>query len=152
MRRLANGKPAVFVLGNHEFWGREVARERRVAWRAVERHSVVLLDDGAADVAGLRFVGGTMWADGALAGDEAAPDLPTGELIRVGSSERPIIGADEALLYRQTLRLLRKVIAEDGPPLVVATHHAPHPLCLPASHRFGRVAGNAASDPLGADG
>jgi 3',5'-cyclic AMP phosphodiesterase CpdA len=148
VRLLANGKPAVFVLGNHEFWGREVARERRAARRAAERHGVVRLDNDVADVAGLRFVGGTTWAEGALAGDEAAPDLPTGELIRVGSSERPITGADEMLLHRQTLRLLRKVVAEDGPPRVVVTHHAPHPLCMPAAHRFGRVAGNAASDLL----
>lgn len=32
------------------------------------------------------------------------------------------------------------------PPLVVVTHHAPHPLCLPAAHRAGWVAGNSASD------
>ena len=38
------------------------------------------------------------------------------------------------------------VIAEDGPPLVVVTHHAPHPLCLPAAHRSGWPPGNAASD------
>ena len=31
VRNLANDKPAVFVLGNHEFWGRDVARERRTA-------------------------------------------------------------------------------------------------------------------------
>jgi Icc-related predicted phosphoesterase len=38
------------------------------------------------------------------------------------------------------------VIAEDGQPRVVVTHHAPHPLCLPAAHRSGWPAGNAASD------
>jgi hypothetical protein len=41
----------------------------------------VLLDDSMADVTGLRFVGGTLWADGALAGDAATPELPTGERI-----------------------------------------------------------------------
>ncbi len=106
----------------------------------------MLLDDSVADVAGLRFVGGTLWADGALAGDAATPELPTGEPIRVGSSRRPITGADEECLHQQTLRLIRKVTAEDGPPLVVVTHHAPHPLCLPEAHRCGWAAGNAASD------
>jgi Icc-related predicted phosphoesterase len=146
VRNLANDKPAVFVLGNHEFWEREVARERSTARRPAKRHGVVLLDDGVADVAGLRFVGGTLWADGALAGDAATPELPTGELIRVGSSRRPITGADEECLHQQTLRLIRKVTTEDGPPLVVVTHHAPHPLCLPEAHRCGWAAGNAASD------
>ena len=146
VRHLANDKPAVFVLGNHEFWGREVARERRTARRAAERHGVVLLDDGVSDLAGLRFVGGTLWADGVLAGDAATPELPTGERIRVGSSGRPITGADEVLLHRQTSRLIRKATSEDGLPLVVVTHHTPHPLCLPETHRSGWAAGNAASD------
>ena len=146
VRYFANDKPAVFVLGNHEFWGRDVARERCTAWRAAERHGVVLLDDSVADVVGLRFVGGTLWADGALAGDAATPKLPTGEPIRSGSSRRPITGADEMLLHRQTLQVIRNVTAEDGSPLVVVTHHAPHPLCLPEAHRCGWVAGNAASD------
>jgi Icc-related predicted phosphoesterase len=30
--------------------------------------------------------------------------------------------------------------------LVVVTHHAPDPLCLPADHRTGWLAGNSASD------
>jgi Icc-related predicted phosphoesterase len=146
VRYFASDKPAVFVLGNHEFWGRDVARERSTARRAAERHGVVLLDDSVAYVAGLGFVGGTLWADGALAGDAATPELPTGEPIRVGSSRRPITGADEECLHQQTLRLIRKMTAEDGPPLVVVTHHAPHPLCLPEAHRCGWAAGNAASD------
>lgn len=34
----------------------------------------------------------------------------------------------------------------EGRPLVVVTHHAPHPLCLLVSYRTGWNAGNAASD------
>jgi 3',5'-cyclic AMP phosphodiesterase CpdA len=136
VRRLANGKPAVFVLGNHEFWGREVGRERRAAQRAAERRRVTLLDDGTADIAGLRFVGGTLWADGRLAGPDATPDLPTNEFIRVGTRERLITGADEAKLHRRTRRIIEAATGQGGPPLIMVTHHAPHPLCLP--HRLGR--------------
>jgi 3',5'-cyclic AMP phosphodiesterase CpdA len=151
VRNLANDKPVVFVLGNHEFWGRDVARERRAARRAAERHGVMLLDDSVAHVAGLRFVGGTLWADGALAGDAARPALPTGERIRVGSSERPITGADEVLLHQQTSRLIRKATSEDGPPLVVVTHHAPSPLLTgDTSLRLG--GGECRIRSLGADG
>ena len=152
VRHLANDKPAVFVLGNHEFWGREVARERRTARRAAERHGVVLLDDGVADLAGLRFVGGTLWADGALAGDAATPELPTGERIRVGSSGRPITGADEVLLHRQTSRLIRKATSEDGP--AAGGRHAPRaasPLLTgDTSLRLG--GGECRIRSLGADG
>ena len=102
VHRLANGKPAVFVLGNHEFWNREIARERRASRRAAERHGVVLLDDDVTELAGMRFVGGTLWADGRLAGADATPALATGERISIGKAERAITGADEARLHRQT--------------------------------------------------
>ncbi len=144
--RLANGKPAVSVLGNHEFWGREVGRERRATRRAAERRRITLLDDTAADIAGLRFVGGTLWADGRLAGPDATPALPTNEFIRVGTRECLITGADEARLHRRTRRVIEAATGQSGPPLVMVTHHAPHPLCLPEAHRTGWAAGNAASD------
>ena len=69
---LADGKPAVFVLGNHEPWHRDLAEERAAACRAADRHGVTLLDDDEAECAGVRFVGGTLWADGELAGKERA--------------------------------------------------------------------------------
>ncbi len=34
----------------------------------------------------------------------------------------------------------------DERPLVIVTHHAPHPFCLPEADRSGWAAGNAASD------
>jgi len=144
--RLADGKPAVFVPGNHEFWGREIERERQLMRRTAKRHGVTLLDDDAIELAGLRFAGGTLWADGKLAGEEATPDLPTGERIGVGKSKRPITGADEALRHKRTRQVIEAAMRQTGPPLVVVTHHAPHPLCLLPPYRAGWSAGNSASD------
>ena len=147
---LAGGKPSVFVLGNHEFWDREVAHERSAARRAAARHGVMLLDDDVVELAGVRFAGGTLWADGLLAGATATPDQPTGEQIRVGqgSCARLITSQDEASLHRRTRALIEASVARlgNGCPLVVVTHHAPHPLCLPRAYRTGWGAGNAASD------
>ena len=146
----AGGKPAVFVLGNHEFWNRELAQERAAARRAAAWHGVTLLDDGAAELAGVRFAGGTLWADGELAGADAMQDRPTGEhiLVQEGREERPITGRDEARMHERTRAVIQMAAAQptDRRPLVVVTHHAPHPLCLPPAHRTGWVAGNAASD------
>lgn len=62
--------------------------------------------------------------------------------------ERPITGADEAKLHRQMRKVIVATIADTpgAHPLVIITHHAPHPLCLPPAHRSGWTAGNAASD------
>ena len=147
----AGGKPVVFVLGNHEFWDREVAHERSIARRAAAKHGVTLVDDNMVDLAGVRFVGGTLWGDGTLAGAEATPDRPTGEriLVRRGRGGHSITGQDQARLHRHTRGLIEAAVGQqpaDGRPLVVVTHHAPHPLCLPETERTGWSAGHAASD------
>ncbi len=145
---LANGKPAVFVMGNHELWNSELQRVRDVARRAAKRLGITLLDDNEAEVAGLSFVGGTLWADGHLAGQDAAPLRETGERINVapGGVIGRITGADEAALHCLTRGVIEAAMARprDG-HLVVVTHHAPHPDCLPPAHRSGWTAGNAAS-------
>ncbi len=147
--RLADGRPAVFVLGNHEFWNHQVDRQRQAARRTADRHGALLLDDAGAELAGLRFVGGTLWGDGQLAGRHATPDRPTGERIVAGKNGQahPITNADQAALHRITLSVIEAAVAALDPrPLVVVTHHAPHPCCLPVVHRQGWIAGHSASD------
>ncbi len=152
---LARGRPVVFVLGNHEPWRRDLATERKAARRAAERHGVVLLDDAVAVCAGVRFVGGTLWTDGGLAGPAWQPGQATGEPICIDSGGGPhrITAGDAAALHSRTRRAIEATLARppasspcDGRPLVVVTHHAPHPCCLPPAHRTGWAAGHAASD------
>ena len=110
---------------------------------------MTLLDDDAVELAGVRFVGGTLWADGKLAGADAGPDRPTGERITMGQGRgaHPITSNDEMTLHRHTrAQIWEAMWADHGRPLVVVTHHAPHPLCLPEAQRTGWAAGNAASD------
>lgn len=149
--RLAGGKPCVFVLGNHEPWGRELGGERAAAKRAAARCGGTLLDDGEAVVAGVRFVGGTLWADGRLGGQDGAPGQPTGEGVLVAAGRggtRPITNGDEAALHRDAAAAIGAALARPGGgcPVVAVTHHAPHPLCVPAGLRGTWAAGNSASD------
>ena len=146
---LADGKPAVFVMGNHEPWGGELQAAREAARRAAGRLGITLLDDSEADLAGISFVGGTLWADGRLAGPDTVPGKLTGERIQVGQpgTTHAITNREEAILHGRTRGVIEAAMARprDG-RLVVVTHHAPHPLCLPAAHRTGWAAGNAASN------
>ena len=64
----------------------------------------------------------------------------------MGKGKRPITSADEALRHRRTCGVIEAAMRAMGPPLIVVTHHAPHPLCLSADHRSGWLAGNSASD------
>ena len=142
---LADGKPAVFVLGNHEPWDGELQQVREEARHAAGQLGVTLLDDSEATVAGVDFVGGTLWADGCLGGSDTVPGRPTGERIQVGG--RPITSGDEMALHARTRGVIEAALARPRDRrLVIVTHHAPHPLCLPVTGRTGWAAGNAASD------
>ncbi len=148
--RLADGKPAVFVMGNHEHWNGEVADNLAQAKRHAERLGVALLDDNAVDLEGVRFLGGTLWADGQLSAISAKPEVPTGEMIDVahaGGVRRITVG-DAVALHRRTHGALDRMLAAPGRerPIVVVTHHAPHPLCLPPAVRSAWAAGISASD------
>ncbi len=127
---LADGKPAVFVMGNHEPWGGELQRERDAARRTAHRLGITLLDDSEAELAGIHFVGGTLWADGRLGGSNTEPTQETGEQIRVGpaGATHAITAGDQAALHGRTRGVIEAAMAR--PPdgrLVVVTHHAPHP-------------------------
>ena len=149
VQRLAARRPAVLVLGNHEFWNHQIDRQRQAARLLAEQYDITLLDDDTTVLAGLRFVGGTLWGSGKLAGGDATPDLFTGERIVAGNgvAAHPITSRDQADLHRITRSMIAAAVAENDPrPLVVVTHHAPHPCCLPAAQRRGWIAGHSASD------
>ena len=138
---MAGGKPAVFVMGNHEPWNGELQHERQVARRAAEELGVTLLDDNEVELAGVSFVGGTLWADGRLRGQDVRSDEDTGKRIRVTQHDggtRLITNGAEVILHGRTRGVIEAAMARPREGrLVVVTHHAPHPLCLPARQRSG---------------
>ena len=151
LARLAGGKPVVFVMGNHEHWNGVLGEDLREAKILARRADVTLLDGEAVNIAGCRFAGATLWTDYLLAGDQAEMQNPTGELIAIsnGNTARPFTMADSAAIHATERARLAAIIADDQDdtlPLVVVTHHAPHPDCLPPGARGTWVAGNCASD------
>lgn len=148
--RLAGGKPAVFVMGNHEYWRGVLGDDMRKAKIIARDAGVTLLDGEAVTVAGCRFAGATLWTDYELAGELADMLAPTGEHIAIadGQASRPFTVADSAAIHATARARLASIIkADQGPlPLVVVTHHAPHPDCLPLDARGTWAAGNCASD------
>jgi len=128
-RGVAGIEPAVFVMGNHELWNSDVKHGHNVA-RVPQSLGITPLDDREAEIVGLNFVGGTLWADGHLAGQEATPQRETGEQIKVVRADAMglITSADEGALHARTRGVIEAAMARprDG-HLVVVTHHAPVP-------------------------
>jgi len=55
------GKPVVYVLGNHEAWGRDVAGVVEEARELALGTSVYVLERDAVVIGGVRFLGATLW-------------------------------------------------------------------------------------------
>jgi predicted phosphodiesterase len=56
-------RPVVYVAGNHEFYGNEWDRTLDELREAGVQHGVHFLEDSSAEIAGVRFLGCTLWSD-----------------------------------------------------------------------------------------
>ncbi|WP_132251502.1 metallophosphoesterase [Methylobacterium segetis] len=163
---IAGGRPIVLVPGNHEHYaptgdprtapdllaalGREVARLNEAG------ADIRLLQGGAAtEIAGVRFVGTTLWSDWSLAGrwlPEASPDRPADPVaFAADRMTDPVTGSRE---YRGSIRkadgtpwqpadamaahaaersaLLAQLRGRHDGPTVAVTHHPASPLAADA--------------------
>lgn len=156
LRPCFDGTVKILVPGNHEFYDLELEPARRALREAVTtamrdpavraRGALHLLDDDCVVVDGVRFVGGTLWTDYLLHGEEGREAAVEGAL-RFVTDHRlvrregglPFTPEDSVALHHATRAFLEDVLAQahDGPTVVV-THHAPHPDSV--AERF---AGNA---------
>lgn len=146
-RTITTRMPVVFCPGNHEFFGEyhKEARQRARAW-ADRTSGLHLLDDSAAVIAGVRFLGCTLWTDyllhahgerarqeGAMKVAERMPDHSQilVEPPRPGHVARRFSPADALALHEASVGWLRSAFEVDHEgPTVVVTHHAPHPLSV----------------------
>jgi hypothetical protein len=132
----------VYTLGNHEFYHTDVAR-CRADWRAVEMpENFVLLDDDEYIYKGVRLLGGTLWTDfdkqNYWAMTRARNNMNDYDLIEFveGDRKRKLLPIDTTRLHKKTMDFFTERLAQpfDG-PTVIATHHLPHPLCVPERYR-----------------
>ena len=150
--RLASGRPSVFVAGNHEAWGMTPARCLDRLRRAAGQKGVTLLDGSSAVIAGVRFIGATLWADGLLSGLDRRSSETTGEGVLRPDGEGAITHGDEIALHARQRGQIARLLDEaptDGLPTVVVTHHAPLVDCVPPAVRAQLVAGLLASNLSG---
>lgn len=130
--------PVVLVLGNHEFYGHDMATARASAAAEAEATDgrVRLLDAGDAvlDVSGerLRLLGCTLWTDyrclgeGRRAAEMTAARDRVNDHRRIRFAGRTWLPADATTRHAEELAWLRAGLARphDGPTVVV-THHPP---------------------------
>lgn len=123
--------PTVFIAGNHEFDGHEIG-ERKATLAKIPH--LYFLDNDIAIIAGVRFIGSTLWTDydrGNPASMEAAArHLSDHHLIRYrasGGAKPTLFTPEHALaLHNWALAFLDDAFRiPSAAPTVIVTHHAP---------------------------
>lgn len=128
------GKPIVVVAGNHDYWRGSVDREIERTRERMSVDGIHILDCETIVLAGMRFVGATLWTDYAITGDtwravqDCSARMNDFKYTRAGTgSVRDRLTAERLQgLHMRHRRYIESVLATpfDGPTVVV-THHAP---------------------------
>ena len=147
-------KPVVQIAGNHEYYESALDEEKAEMRRQAKEQGVHFLDCDEVVIAGVRFLGCTLWTDFALRIDnpgfpgqpvrllsdryrsmtESSRYLADYSAIRVDEAHtlnsrgsRRLVPMDTLLIHRRQRSWLRRKLAEPfNGPTVVVTHHAPH--------------------------
>lgn len=131
------GKPVLYVIGNHEFYGSSLPEVKAAFHRLFDGTHVHLLDDSAVVLGGVRFLGSTLWTDFKAngAGDKMAEAMhKSSEFMFDFKRVRTAAAADAPLLtpedttrlFAASTRWLDAELAKPfAGPTVVITHHAP---------------------------
>jgi Icc-related predicted phosphoesterase len=130
------GKPIIYVPGNHEFYHEEYYNSLRIGQELAVSYGIELLAPGRMVIGGVRFIGCTLWTGFSLHGTPdmsryaARHGMNDHQLIKIARNgrKRKFTPEDAARLHREEVGFLSNNLSGpfDGPTIVV-THHAPHP-------------------------
>ncbi|MFD1951588.1 metallophosphoesterase [Sphingomonas arantia] len=157
LAELADGRPVVFVPGNHEWYAtrghfgvdQEATRARLVAANL----GVHMLMDDEIEIAGIRFLGATLWTDFAIHGTPSASMSVAAGRMNDFRYIYPIEGgpsltAENTVRWHVTSRswLADRLAEPCHLPTVVVTHHLPHPRSVATMYRVDPLTPAFASD------
>ena len=154
-REWADGRPMLYVVGNHELYGHSMPALIDEMRECAAGSSIHVLENEELVIDGVRFLGCTLWSDFEFDGSErrAAAMLLSERVvndygqIRIGSDGRALAPDDTRRLHLSSRAWLQQRLAQDHPgPTVVVTHHAPLIRSRPSSPVLRSLAGAFASD------
>ena len=150
-----DGRPVLYVAGNHEYYGQDLPGLMDRMRDAAVGSNVQVLENDPVVIDGVRFLGCSLWTDFDFAGSEnRAHAMRVCERIvndysRIRFTElgRPLRPQDTRDIHLASRRWLAAALAEpqDGPTVVI-THHAPIVRRQPDHPVLQAVGGAFASD------
>lgn len=158
VHRQLDGRPALYVAGNHEFYGSDLPGLSARMRAAAVGSSVHVLENDAVVIDGVRFLGCSLWSDFDFAGPENRANsmrvcerlVNDYKQIRASELGRPLQARDTRDLHVASRAWLATHLAEpfDGPTVVI-THHAPLVRERPENPVLAAIGGAFASDLSG---
>lgn len=97
--------PVLYVLGNHEYYGRAYPKHLHDLKEKVQGTSIHILENDTFEMDGIRFLGCTLWTDFKLFGDpriagyEATMKMTDYRKIRIGLDFKKLRSLDTATLH-----------------------------------------------------
>jgi predicted phosphodiesterase len=154
-REWADGRPVLYVAGNHEFYGHEIPGLIGELRQMATGSSVRVLENDEVILAGIRFLGCTLWSDFDFNGNQRRAEsmqlcqrvVNDYEYIKFGPAGRTVAPRDTRMFHLSSRRWLAARLSEsyDGPTVIV-THHAPLIRARPSNPALCSLAGAFASD------
>jgi predicted phosphodiesterase len=135
------GQPVVYVLGNHEFYRHSLPELTEALLRETDGSPIHVLENRAAEIGRVTFLGCSLWTDFQLAAEpdaamRVAESVMSDYAIIWNNTENRLLQArDTAQLHAQSVAWLKRELAKGEPArTVVVTHHAPSPRSEPPYH------------------
>jgi predicted phosphodiesterase len=155
MRRQLDGRPILYVAGNHEFYGHDLPGLTQRLRDAARGSGVHVLENDAVVIEGVRFLGCSLWSDFDFAGAENRANsmricerlVNDYKQIRASDPDRLLTPQDTRDLHVASRAWLEPALAapHDGPTVVI-THHAPLVRDAPENPVLAAIGGAFASD------
>ncbi len=136
-RQCFGDKPVVYVAGNHEFFEHDFNRGLDILRQAAHLHDVHFLENSSIEIAGIRFLGCTLWSDFNYFGvhqqakmrEEAERNFP--DYCSIDADADPVRGCLTTEMsiarHEQSLAWLKRELADGDPSrTVIVTHHYPN--------------------------
>lgn len=159
IEREFNGRPVLYVAGNHEFYGQDLpglTGEMRSS--AANSSTLHVLENDEVVIDGVRFLGCSLWSDFDFAGPENRGSsmrvceriVNDFKQIRFSGSDRTLRPQDTRAVHLESRRWLEGRLATPHVgPTVVITHHAPLIRERPDNRVLAAIGGAFASDLSG---
>jgi len=131
-------KPVIYVMGNHEFYGKSYPRLVNSLKEQSKGTNCFILERDTITIDGINFLGCTLWTDFELFGDPRVTGYQCQQImtdfkkIRVSPKFSKLRSIDVASIHHQSLAWLKQQLLEKKSMTnIVITHHGPSILSLP---------------------